>query len=265
MFDAFNRAITYLRISVTDRCNLRCTYCMPDEGITLKRHADILSFEEIEALTRVAVELGITKVRITGGEPLVRTGIIDLVQRLAGIQGIVDLALTTNGTLLPRFADSLRDAGLHRINISLDCVDPQRFAAITRGGSVADVLRGIEAARDAGFQKVKLNCVIASSPDEPDAQAVAAYGAARGLEVRFIRRMNTGAGEFWRVIGGDGGHCERCNRLRVSSDGLVFPCLFSDISYGVRELGARQALLAAVANKPAAGCHSDNRFYALGG
>lgn len=265
MFDRFQRKINYLRISVTDLCNLRCTYCMPAEGVQLKRHADILSFEEIEELTRTAVDLGVNKVRLTGGEPLVRKGFLSLVQRLGAIPGIDDLALTTNGVLLPKCAIALREAGLHRVNISLDSMDSERFRAITRCGKLEDTLAGIAAALEAGFRKVKINCVIDKSPNEPDARAVAAYGAEHGLEVRFIRKMDTGKGEFWRVFGGDGGHCESCNRLRVSSDGHIFPCLFSNLSYSVRELGPRQAILTAVEGKPASGHCSENKFYSLGG
>ena len=265
MFDRFQRSINYLRISVTDLCNLRCVYCMPVEGVALKRHEDILSFEEIEELTRVAVRLGVNKVRLTGGEPLVRRGILDLVRRLGCISGIDDFAMTTNGILLPEYAFALREAGLHRVNISLDCLDAERFRAITRCGRVDDSLAGIDAAVAAGFRQVKINCVVDESPDEPHARAVAAFGRDRGLDVRFIRKMDTDRGEFWRVFGGDGGHCESCNRLRVSSEGLVYPCLFNDLRYSVRELGAERAVRAAIEGKPASGHRSRNRFYALGG
>ncbi len=134
MFDRFNRTINYLRISVTDRCNLRCRYCMPEEGIKLLRHEDILSFDEITGFTEVAVKHGVNKVRITGGEPLVRKGIVTLVKMIADIEGINDLSMTTNGVLLKDFAADLKTAGLHRVNISLDTTDPERFAYITRGG-----------------------------------------------------------------------------------------------------------------------------------
>jgi len=265
VFDRFQRDIRYLRISVTDACNLRCTYCMPAEGAPTGRHEAMLTFDEIEELVRVATELGVRKVRLTGGEPLLRPQILTLVRRLAAIPGIDDLALTTNGTLLARYALGLREAGLHRVNISLDSVDEARFATITRGGRLDDTLAGIEAALAAGFRQVKLNCVVTASPDEPDARAVAAFATARGLELRFIRQMNTERGEFWPIIGGNGGHCERCDRLRVSCDGKIFPCLFEDVSFAVRELGARDALLAAVGNKPEAGQRSRSQFYYLGG
>lgn len=265
MYDRFNRKINYLRISVTDLCNLRCCYCMPAEGVRLLRHQDILSFEEISAVTRQAVELGVTKVRLTGGEPLVRRDIMTLVAMLGQIEGIQDYAMTTNGILLPEYAADLRAAGIQRLNISLDTLDPARYRAITRNGEVDHVVAGIEAALQVGFQKIKLNCVIDQSTDEPDAQAVAAFGRERGLEVRFIRQMDMAQGRFWRVIGGDGGHCATCNRLRLSSDGKIFPCLFSDQAYDVRELGIEEALRRAVEEKPESGHKSNNRFYRIGG
>lgn len=265
MFDRFNRRIHYLRISVTDRCNLACTYCMPEGHVAKLPREDILSFEQIVELTRTAVELGFDKVRLTGGEPLVRKGIVDLVRMLASLGGINDFGMTTNGILLAQYAKPLRDAGLHRLNISCDTLDPQRFSAISRGGRLEDLLAGIDAAQAAGFSRIKLNCVIQESPEEPDARMVADFGAQRGLEVRYIRRMDTAKGSFWRVLGGDGGACQICNRLRVSSDGRIFPCLFSDVHTKVSELGPRQAILSALAIKPESGRHSDNKFYRLGG
>jgi len=265
MFDRFNRRIHYLRISVTDRCNLRCAYCMPAGGVALMDRASILSFEEIRDLTAKAVEMGVDKVRLTGGEPLVRHGILDLVRMLAAIPGIADFAMTTNGVLLGEFARPLREAGLRRINVSLDAIDPVRFSEITRGGDVAQVIAGVDAACAAGFAPVKLNCVVTESPDGPDAREVAAFAKGRGLEVRFIRRMDLDAGQFWPVVGGGGGHCHACSRLRVSSDGRIFPCLFSNVFYSIREHGIETALRLAVANKPEAGKRSDVGIHSLGG
>ena len=264
LYDSCGRRIHYLRVSVTDRCNLRCTYCMPAEGIVPLPHARILRLEEIRDVVAVAASLGIDKVRLTGGEPLVRSGIIDLVAMLAAVPGIRDLAMSSNGILLERHAAALRAAGLQRINLSLDTLDPARFRAITRGGEVSQVLAGLAAARAAGFP-IKLNCVVEDGPDEPDARLVAAFAAWHDLPVRFIPRMDQQAGRFSRVIGGDGGDCSRCNRLRLSSDGLLYPCLFSDLAFPVREYGARRAFELAVAGKPATGRHSRNRIYALGG
>ena len=143
--DAFNRPISYLRVSVTDRCNLRCVYCMPEEGVPPRSHDEILRYEEIERVVRAATRLGISKVRLTGGEPLVRAGIVDLVRMLAGVPGVDDLAMTTNGTLLARFAHDLAAAGLQRVNVSLDTLRPDRFRQITRRGELSDTLAGIEA------------------------------------------------------------------------------------------------------------------------
>ncbi len=265
MFDSFNRRINYLRISVTDRCNLRCKYCMPAEGIQLIPRERILSSEEIVKITRTAVELGVTKVRITGGEPLVRRRIVDLVGLIASIDGVKDFGMTSNAIALPQFAKSLFDAGLHRLNISLDTVDPDRFRTLTRCGELADAVAGIDAAIAAGFSPIKLNCVVQESSAEPDARGVAAFGEARGLQVRYIRKMNLATGEFWQVEGGDGGKCSTCSRLRLSSEGKLYPCLFSDLSYDVREMGVEQALHAALKGKPQSGGKSAREFNTLGG
>jgi cyclic pyranopterin phosphate synthase len=265
MFDRFNRRIHTLRISVTDRCNLNCGYCMPEEGIPFVSRDQILSFEEIRALAATAVGMGVTKVRLTGGEPLVRRGILELVRMLAGIPGIEDLCMTSNGVLLRNYALPLRLAGLRRMNISLDAVDPVRFREITGGGDVSEVLAGIEAALGAGLHPVKLNCVVTDSREEPDARAVADYAGDLGLQVRFIRRMDLKTGRFWPITGSEGGHCEICSRLRVSSDGRIFPCLFNNTYYSIREHGIETALRLAVENKPEAGNRSDMGIHALGG
>ncbi|MBN2528445.1 MAG: radical SAM protein [Deltaproteobacteria bacterium] len=265
MFDAYSRAITYLRVSVTDRCNLKCTYCMPAEGIATSPRAAILSLEEIENVVAFGARLGIRKVRLTGGEPLVRRGIVTLVKKLADINGISDMAMTTNGQLLGQYADPLIRAGLQRLNISLDTLDAGAYAQITRGGNLSHVLEGIDAAVRAGFTGIKLNCVVTESPREPHAQSVAAYGQDKGFDVRYIRRMNTETGEFWPVMGGEGGNCDRCNRLRLSSAGVIFPCLFSDESFSVRQLGIENAFKMALQHKPECGLKSGHRFYQIGG
>jgi len=266
MLDSYKRDIHYLRISVTDRCNQRCEYCMPAEGVPLMQHGDILSFEEIAAVVNEAVKLGVNKVRLTGGEPLMRRNILTLVSMLAGIDGIDDYAMTTNATLLAEYAKPLKEAGLHRLNISLDAIDPDRYRQITRGGNVADALAGIAAAKEVGFPNIKINCVIEESADEPDAVDVARFAGTYGCSVRFIRKMDLSSGQFWKVLGGEGGDCQICNRLRLSSNGWIYPCLFNDQRFSVRELGARNALLQAVESKPESGCSSSqNQFYALGG
>ena len=266
MYDRFNRKINYLRVSVTDRCNLRCRYCMPAEGIKLLSHDDILSYDEITDFVRIAVELGIDKVRLTGGEPLVRRGLVDLVRMIADIRGIKDFAMTTNGTLLVEYARSLAEAGLHRVNVSLDTMDPDKYRWITRGGNLENTLAGIDAAIEAGLTPVKLNCVVNKSKDEHDAETVTEYARKRGLEIRYIPKMDLENGEFGVVEGGEGGHCASCNRLRLTSNGKVKPCLFNDLEYDVREIGATEAIRLAVKNKPACGTvNHKGQFYNIGG
>ena len=264
--DPFGRTINYLRVSVTDRCNLRCRYCMEPEGVSPLAHDDILSYEDIAAFVRTAAGLGIEKVRITGGEPLVRKGIVALVEQLAAIDGIRDLALTTNGTLLERFAQPMADAGLMRINVSLDSLSPERYAHITRGGDVGDVLRGLDAARAAGLSPIKLNCVVTKSTDEPDAVDVKRFALKYGYEARFIPKMTLAEGSFGVVHGGSGGHCRECNRLRLSSDGFLRPCLFNDAAVNIRSLPWEEAIRKAVELKPQCGTGSRlNRMSAIGG
>ncbi|HAN79741.1 MAG TPA: radical SAM protein, partial [Bacteroidales bacterium] len=224
MYDKFNRRIHYLRISVTDRCNYRCTYCMPAEGVKLMSHNDILSYDEILAFVTEAAKRGVDKVRLTGGEPLVRKGIEYLVEGIAKIPGITDFGMTTNGFYLAEKAQMLADAGLMRINISLDTMDPEEFKRITRLGNIEDVFRGIEAAKKAGLQPIKINCVIEKSEDEPNAQAVTKFCEENGLKIRYIRKMDLDKGEFWQVKGGEGGKCSTCNRLRLTADGKIRPC-----------------------------------------
>lgn len=266
MFDSFNRKIHYLRISVTDRCNQRCEYCMPKNGVKKIRHEDVLSFEEILRFTQKAVEMGIDKVRLTGGEPLVRRDIITLVSMFSQIEGIKDFAMTTNGTLLDKFADALINAGLHRVNISLDTLTPARYSEITKGGDIRSVLEGIKAAEKAGLSPIKINCVVQRSSDEEDARQVAAFAKREGFDVRFIRQMNMEKGLFWQVEGGTGGDCERCNRLRLSSDGKLFPCLLSNLAFPIRELGAEEAIRQAIKVKPVSGLRSNhNGLSSIGG
>ncbi len=266
MLDRFNRRIDYLRISVTDRCNLRCVYCMPEGGVPLIPREEIMSFEEMRDVARVAVEMGMERIRITGGEPLIRRNIVELVSMLAAIEGVRDLAMTTNGILLEEFSLMIADAGLHRVNVSLDTLDPKRYAQLTGGGDIVRVLLGIEAAQEAGLNPVKLNCVIRESSDEPDAIQVTRYAAENGLIVRFIRQMELARGTFWIVEGGTGGNCEQCNRLRLTSNGMIKPCLFSDVVFSVRELGIREAIERAIAAKPERGIKSENHsFYNIGG
>lgn len=266
MYDKFNRRLNYLRISVTDRCNLRCRYCMPEEGIRLVRHEDILSYDEITGFTRAAVKEGVNKVRITGGEPLVRKGIVTLIAMIAEIEGIDDLSMTTNGILLKQFAADLRSAGLQRVNISLDTVDKEKFSYITRSDSLNEVFDGIEAAKKSGLLPVKINCVINKSSEEEDARAVAEYCRKNDLEIRYIRQMDLANGYFSVVEGGTGGNCSICNRLRLTANGMLKPCLFNDIEFDIRKSGYEAALKLASQQKPECGSNNyTGKFYNIGG
>jgi cyclic pyranopterin phosphate synthase len=239
---------------------------MPEAGIKLFRHEDILSFSEIAGFTRVAVSKGVTKVRITGGEPLVRKGIEALVRMISDITGIEDLSMTTNGTLLKKFAWELKSAGLHRVNISLDTVNPVKFSEVTRIGNLSDVFEGIDAAKKAGLLPVKINCVIKDSNEEEEAKAVAGYCKENGLEIRYIKQMDLVRGHFSVVEGGTGGDCALCNRLRLTSNGKLKPCLFSDMEFDIRELGFENAIKLAAKLKPECGSrNATGAFYNIGG
>ncbi|WP_106767309.1 GTP 3',8-cyclase MoaA [Paenibacillus faecalis] len=197
--DSFGRIHDYIRISVTDRCNLRCVYCMPEEGMVFQPHDEIMSYEEIAAVLKVLAPMGVTKVRLTGGEPLVRKDLEILVSMISDIQGIEDISLTTNGLLLSSKARLLKEAGLTRINISLDSLQKERYAQITRGGDVRKVLEGIEAAYEAGLDPIKLNMVLMNGFNEDEIEDFIALTIKRPLHVRFIEYMPIGqASDEWR-------------------------------------------------------------------
>lgn len=259
MLDRFKREIYYLRVSVTDRCNLRCTYCMPEEGIKLKPHTEILTYEEIEEIVKVAATLGFYKFRLTGGEPLIRKGITGLVENLAKIPGVKTLAMTTNGLLLPAYAKGLKTAGLDRLNISLDSLRPERYRMITRGGDLACVLSGIKAAAGAGFEKTKLNVVLIDGFNDDEKEAFDEFARANALKARFIKKMDLKSGDYYRIEGGEGGKCEICNRVRLTADGKLRSCLFSDFEVDVRKDGIREAFEKVVGNKPQKGDKSLER------
>ena len=197
LIDSYGRIHTSLRISVTDRCNIRCFYCMPEEGVRFVSRREILGFEEIERFVRIAVGLGIDKVRVTGGEPLVRRDLPVLVRSLAAIPGIRDLALTTNGVLLPELAEPLYEAGLRRINVHLDTLDRGRFREISRRDDLDRVLEGIAVAKRLGFDPIKLNAVAVKNLVEPDIVPLARYARDNGFEVRFIEFMPLDAQQLW--------------------------------------------------------------------
>ncbi len=187
--DGFQRGISYLRISITDRCNLRCIYCMPPDGVELVSHDDILSFEEILLAVRAAVALGIDKIRITGGEPLVRSGIVELISMISAVEGVKDISMTTNGILLDKYAGRLAGAGLDRVNISLDTLKYERFKEITRTGTLADTLKGLEAATAAGLTPVKINMVPMRGVNDDEVIDFARMTLTSGWHVRFIELM----------------------------------------------------------------------------
>ncbi|ROR32327.1 GTP 3',8-cyclase MoaA [Inmirania thermothiophila] len=191
LVDRFGRHVTYLRISVTDRCNFRCLYCMSEEMTFLPR-AQVLTLEEIREIAAAFAELGVRKIRITGGEPLIRRNILWLFEELGALPGLRELVLTTNGALLAQYAEGLRRAGVRRINISLDSLDPERFRRISRTGRLADVLDGVEAARRAGFERIKLNAVILRGFNEDEIPALVRYALARDLDITFIEEMPLG-------------------------------------------------------------------------
>ncbi|HOX12621.1 MAG TPA: radical SAM protein [Spirochaetia bacterium] len=252
MLDSFDRTIDYLRVSVTDRCNLRCVYCMPAEGVPLLRHEDILSLEEIVRIAEAAVGLGIRKIRLTGGEPLVRKGILDLVSLLRSLPGLEILGMTTNGTLLAPVAEELRARGLDSVNVSLDTLDPGRFSALTRGGRLADALAGIDAAVRAGIP-VKINTVAFDGDPEGDLGRVADFCAERGLRHQRIRRYDLAGQKFDQDDYERPPRCGDCNRIRLLADGSLKPCLHSDLSVPVDFSDIEGSLRACVRAKPGRG------------
>lgn len=270
MKDLFSRKINYMRISITDLCNLRCQYCMPEEGICKKDHEDILSLEEIVQIVKAGAKLGIDKVRITGGEPLVRNGIVEFIKMISNIEGINDIAITTNGILLPKYAEDLKKAGLKRVNISIDSLKPDKYKEITRGGDLSKVLEGIKEAIRVGLTPVKLNVVAVGGYNDDEIGDFINLTKDMPIDVRFIELMPIGEASNWakekfisndyiknkfkeleptttekssparyyKLPGGAGrvgfinpisNHfCEECNRIRVTSDGKLKPCLHSN-------------------------------------
>lgn len=190
--DLFGRNINYLRISVTDLCNLRCRYCMPEEGIPKVSHKDILTVEEIGEIARIFVKLGVNKIRLTGGEPLVRRGILDIVEKIGKLDGLKDLAMTTNGVLLKKYAKELKLRGLKRVNISLDTLNEDKYKYITRRGSIKDVMEGIEAAKKYGLTPIKINTVLVKGFNDDEIEALAGLTEKEEIDVRFIELMPIG-------------------------------------------------------------------------
>jgi cyclic pyranopterin phosphate synthase len=301
--DSFHRPINYLRISVTDRCNLRCIYCMPAEGVSLISHNDILRYEEIYTIAKAAAELGIEKIRLTGGEPLVRLGLPELVKMLAQIDGIDDISLTTNGILLGKYAAELKSAGLRRVNVSLDTLKSDRFKAITRcGDSLGEVLEGIAVAKAVGLNPVKINMVVMAGINDDELLDFAVKTINDDWHVRFIELMplvgdgvspqfiparemrarleqlgklepclptvGNGPAKYFRFPQAKGTvgfitpisehFCFDCNRIRLTADGKLRPCLLSDyevdlkqpLRSGISLAGLKKLIKKAVAGKP---------------
>ncbi len=278
--DTFHRHIDYLRISVTDRCNLRCIYCMPSEGVKNLPHSDVLRYEEIVTVAQAAAAIGINKLRLTGGEPLVRLGLTDLIKMLSKIKGIDDIALTTNGTLLKQYASALKDAGLKRVNVSLDSLKKDRYQYITRKGKLDEAMDGIEAAKEIGLDPVKINMVVIRGINDDEVTDFAHLSIEKGWHIRFIEPMpfvdnmtfsflpiseilerlkifgplepflsskGNGPAKYFKFAGSTGTigfisplsdcFCSSCNRLRLTVDGMLRPCLMSD-----RELDLKPVL-----------------------
>jgi len=294
MIDTYGRQITYLRLSVTELCNLRCRYCMPEDGVCKKRHEEMLTQEEMIMAIRAAAALGIRKLRITGGEPLVKSNIVELCRAAAAVEGIEDVCLTTNGTLLPKLAAPLREAGVRRLNISLDTLDAEKFRYITRIGRLEDAVAGIEASLAAGFEKIKINSVLIGGFNDDEIPALAALTRRYPVDVRFIELMpmydsgdfgpeafipytvvtdrlpelcpvsaDGGVAKLYRLPGALGNvglispvsahFCADCNRIRLTADGKIKPCLHSsdEISLkGLDENGMRETLRSAILSKP---------------
>jgi len=261
MLDPYDRRIDYLRVSVTDRCNLRCVYCMPADGVPLKRHADILSYEQIADVVREAAALGVKKVRLTGGEALIRRNIDVLVRAIAGVPGLEEVALTTNGILLPGLASALKEAGLDRVNISIDSLDPERYRAITRGGVLAQALAGVDAAIEHGLTPVKINMVMLADTPDSDIGAMQDFCDRKRLTLQKITQFSLHDRQDLdqRVPADRPPKCDTCNRLRLTADGYLKPCLFSDEEVRVDFDDIRTSLLRAVGIKPESGTECSQR------
>ena len=295
MIDKLGRDITYLRISLTDKCNLRCRYCMPEEGVCRRQHHEMMNEDEVVTAVQVAASLGIHKIRLTGGEPLVKKNIVSICRRVAEVEGVREVCLTTNGLLLPQMAKELRKAGVKRLNLSLDTLDPEKYAYITRIGKLEQFRAGLEAALDAGFDKVKINAVLIGGFNDDEIEALAGLTMEYPVDMRFIELMpiqdhdefgesayvpysrvleklpqalpvekDGGVAKLYRLPGAKGNiglispisahFCGECNRLRLTADGKLKPCLHSAEEYSIKGLdqnGMMAVFQEAIWNKPA--------------
>ena len=295
MIDRLGRNITYLRISLTDKCNLRCRYCMPEEGVCKRQHHEMMNEDEVVTAVEVAASLGIHKIRLTGGEPLVKRNILSICRRVAAVEGIREVCLTTNGILLPELAKPLREAGVNRVNLSLDTLDPQKYAYITRIGKLEQFRAGLEAALEAGFDKVKINAVLIGGFNDDEIEKLANLTMEYPVDMRFIELMpiqdhdefgasayvpysrvleklpeavpvakDGGVAKLYRLPGAKGNiglispinahFCSECNRLRLTADGKLKPCLHSGDEYSIKGLDREEMKAVfeqAIWNKPA--------------
>ncbi|MED9822383.1 MAG: GTP 3',8-cyclase MoaA [Christensenellales bacterium] len=299
MKDQFGREINYLRLSVTDRCNLRCRYCMPEEGVCKKPHTEMLTEDEMIDAVEAAAALGVTKLRITGGEPLVKRNIVALCARAAHVPGIREVCITTNGVLLPKLAKGLRAAGVNRVNLSLDTLDPKKYAHITRVGTLEGALDGLHAALEAGFDKVKINAVLIGGFNDDEIEPLANLTMRHPVDVRFIELMpmldhpefgeaafipytrvldklpqaqgispDGGVAKLYRLPGALGNiglispvsahFCAECNRIRLTADGKLKPCLHAadEVSLkGMTREQMRETMRRVMYEKPS--CHAE--------
>jgi cyclic pyranopterin phosphate synthase len=260
--DRFNRRIDYLRVSVTDRCNYRCIYCMPEAPFIRKNHSDILSYEQIASVAKEAAKMDIRKIRLTGGEPLVRKDIEQLVTKLAAIEGIDEVCMTTNGSLLSDMAMKLKKSGLGRVNISIDSLDADRYRLLTGGGDLQQALAGIEAAKKAKLAPIKINMVILDDTTEEKIEKMQTFCDEQGLQLQKIMRFSLydRADLSRRFKTQRPPKCSTCNRLRLTADGYLKPCLFSDNEVKVDFDNIANSILRAVAKKPENGSSCRNRF-----
>lgn len=299
MRDGYGREINYLRLSVTELCNLRCRYCMPEEGICKKRHEEILTQEEMVMAVETAAELGITKVRITGGEPLVKKNILSLCAHVSQVPGVEEVCITTNGILLPPLAKSLIQAGVRRVNLSLDTLDRDKYAHITRRDQFSQAMEGLMCALNSGFERVKINTVLMGGFNDDEIEALASLTLNYPVDVRFIELMPMEAGgplgasamvpnrlvlkrlprlepvaedggvaSLYRLPGALGNiglispvscqFCAHCNRIRLTADGTLKPCLHSPVEYSIKGLSRaemKEQFQKAILSKPP--CHEE--------
>ncbi len=259
--DRYNRKIDYLRISVTDRCNQRCAYCMPAHPFIPKSHDDILSYEQIHSVAKVAAGLGITKIRLTGGEPTVRKNIDRLVAKLSTVKGIEEVSMTTNATLLTSLAGKLKKAGLARVNISIDSLDPARYTRVTGGGNLADALAGLDEAIAADLTSIKINMVILENTTEQEIEKLARFCRDKNLHLQKIMRFSLydRLDLSTRFKTQRPPKCSRCNRLRITADGFLKPCLFSNDEIKIDFTDIAGSITKAVQRKPENGSSCANR------